>query len=306
MSRIVVIGSINMDLVTNVSNFPQRGETIQCNNFTYFSGGKGANQAVAAAYNGGEVQMIGAVGNDSFAKELVGNLEASHVSTEGILIQEGYSGLAFITVEQSGENQIILAPGSNVKFNYDEIKDKILWGEIGTILLQNEIKWDTTVAVMRAAKEYDVPVWFNPAPAIKIEKELMSYIHTCILNETEIEFITGINIKRVDDSIEAALFMLNLGVKEVIVTLGEKGCVYVSECDKLHIPSFKVNAVDTTAAGDTFIGAYAAATSRRMSKKDALQYAVAASALTVTRPGAQISIPRTDEVEQFILCYKEN
>ena len=300
MSRIVVIGSINMDLVTSVKAFPKAGETIHSTSLAYFSGGKGANQAVAAARNGADVQMVGAVGTDSFAQELISNLESSGVNTKSILQQEGNSGLALITVEHAGENQIILAPGSNISFTYRDIEQKIAWQDASAVLLQNEINWETTIEVMKAAKQYGVPVWFNPAPAIKIETELMQYIHTCILNETEIEVITGIEIHSAEDAVKAASFMIQQGMREVVVTLGEKGCVYISEEEQLTIPAFKVDAVDTTAVGDTFIGTYAAAVSKGRSKLEALQYAVAASALTVTKNGAQASIPTEQEVTQFM------
>lgn len=301
MKKIVVVGSINMDLVANVAAFPQPGETVHSLGIGYHPGGKGANQAVAAARSGAKVQMIGAVGSDSFADALIDNLAGCGVDTSGILRKEGHSGLALITVDASGENQIVLSAGSNKAFAYEEIEGKIDWNEAFAILLQNEINPDTTAAVMKAAKQRGVPVWFNPAPALKLERPTLSLIHTCILNETEIELITGVKVAGTEDAVRAAGQLLEAGVTQAVVTLGDKGCVWVGpggEC--CHVPAYRVKAVDTTAAGDTFIGAMAAASCTGLPIRQALKYAVAASALAVTKPGAQASIPARREVEQLI------
>lgn len=292
---------MNMDLVTSVAALPKPGETIHSSGVSYFPGGKGANQAVAAARSGASVQMIGAVGTDSFGQTLIDNLAESGVDTASILQKEGHSGLALITVEQSGENHIVLAAGSNKAFSYEEIADRMMWEDAYAILLQNEIDWDTTVAVMQAAKQKGVPVWFNPAPALQVERSLLSRIDTCILNETEIEMITGTKVSSIEDAVEASEQLLAAGVKQVIVTLGDRGCVWIDQAgEPIHVPAFKVCAVDTTAAGDTFIGALAAAMCDEMPITEALRYAVAASALTVTREGAQASIPTRQEVENML------
>jgi ribokinase len=301
MKKIVVVGSMNMDLVTTVAAFPKPGETIHSLGVGYFPGGKGANQAVAAARSGASVQMIGAVGTDSFAQTLIDNLAESGVDTSSILRKDGHSGLAVITVEQSGENQIVLAAGSNKAFTYEEIGPLITWDEAYAILLQNEINWETTVAVMKDAKQRGVPVWFNPAPALKLEESLLPLIHTCILNETEIELITGAKVSGAEDAVQAAKLLLDAGVTQVIVTLGDKGCVWVDRAgEPCHVPAFRVKAVDTTAAGDTFIGALASASCEGLPVPEALRFAVAASALAVTRQGAQASIPTKQEIEQMI------
>ena len=301
MKKIVVVGSINMDLVTNVEAFPRPGETIHSMGVAYHPGGKGANQAVAAARSGARVQMIGAVGTDSFAQTLIDNLAESGADTANILRKEGHSGLAVITVEQSGENQIILAGGSNKAFSFDEIEGRIAWDEAYAILLQNEIAWDTTAAVMREAKRRGVPVWLNPAPALKLERETLALIHTCILNETEIEVITGEKVSGAEDAMRAAKLLLDAGVEQVVVTLGDKGCAWVRRGgEPVVVPAFKVRAVDTTAAGDTFIGAAAAAACEGKPMLEALRFAAAASAIAVTREGAQASIPVRDEVERLL------
>lgn len=301
MKNIVVVGSINMDLVTNVAAFPKPGETIHSLGVGYHPGGKGANQAVAAARSGARVQMVGAVGTDSFARTLIDNLAASGVDTDSILRKEGHSGLAVITVEQSGENHIVLAAGSNKAFTFEEIEGRIAWDEAYAVLLQNEIDWETTVSVMRAAKRKGVPVWFNPAPALKLEPPVLSLIHTCILNETEIELITGVKVAGTEDAARAAGQLLEAGVTQVVVTLGDKGCVWVGPGgESCRVPAFRVKAVDTTAAGDTFIGALAAASCDGMPVTDALRRAAAASAIAVTRQGAQASIPTRQEVDAFM------
>jgi len=301
VKKIVVVGSINMDLVTNVEAFPRPGETIHSLGVAYLPGGKGANQAVAAARSGASVRMVGAVGTDSFAQTLIDNLADSGVDTSGVLRKEGHSGLAVITVDRSGENHIVLAGGSNKAFGYGEIEGRIPWDEAHAVLLQNEIDWSVTEAVMREAGRRGVPVWFNPAPALKLEPEVLGLIHTCILNETEIEVITGAKVSGADDAVPAAGRLLEAGVRQVVVTLGDKGCVWVGrEGEPVHVPAFKVQAVDTTAAGDTFIGAMAAASCEGKPVPEALRYAAAASALAVTRHGAQASIPARDEVERLL------
>jgi ribokinase len=301
MKKIVVVGSINMDLVTTVAAFPRPGETIHSLGVGYHPGGKGANQAVAAARSGASVQMVGAVGTDSFGQTLIDNLAVSGVDTAGILRKEGHSGLAVITVNSSGENQIVLAGGSNKAFRFDEIEDRIAWDEAFAILLQNEIDLAATEAVMREAKRRGVPVWFNPAPAFKPEREMLGLIHTCILNETEIETITGAKVSGAEDAVRAAGLLLDAGVTQAVVTLGDKGCVRVGrDGGPVHVPAFRVRAVDTTAAGDTFIGAMAAAAREGKPVAEALRFAAAASALTVTRHGAQSSIPVRQEVERLL------
>jgi len=301
MKEIVVVGSINMDLVTNVEAFPRPGETIHSLGVAYLPGGKGANQAVAAARSGARVRMVGAVGTDSFAQTLIDHLAASGVDTSGVLRKEGHSGLALITVDRSGENQIVLAGGSNRAFGFGEIAERIPWDEAFAVLLQNEIDWAATEAVMREARARGVPVWFNPAPALRLPREVLGLIDTCVLNETEIEVITGAAVSGAEDAERAAGLLLDAGVGQVVVTLGEKGCVRVGrDSGSVRVPAFRVRPVDTTAAGDTFIGAMAAASCEGRPVEEALRFAAAAAAIAVTRPGAQASIPARDETERLL------
>ena len=301
MKHIVVVGSINMDLVANVEAFPKPGETIHSRGVAFLTGGKGANQAVAAARSGARVRMIGAVGTDSFGQTLIDHLAASGVDTAGVLRKEGHSGLAIITVDRTGENHIVLAGGSNKAFGFGEIEGLIPWDGAFAVLLQNEIDWPANEAVMREAGRRGVPVWFNPAPALKLDGDVPGLIDTCILNETEIGVITGERVSGADDAVRAAGLLLEAGASQVIVTLGDKGCVRVGrDGGTVHVPALKVRAVDTTAAGDTFIGALAAASCEGKSAEEALRFAAAAAALAVTRPGAQASIPARDEVERML------
>lgn len=301
LSNLYIIGSLNMDIVSNVKKFPVPGETIHSHQLQYFSGGKGANQAVAAARSGASCYMVGAVGQDSFAQVLIDELAASKVNTRHVLRKEGTSGTAIITVEESGENYIVLSPGSNGKLTPQDIDEQVDWKDTFAILLQNEISWETNRHIIRRAKEEGVTVWLNPAPAISIPQELWQDIDTFIMNETETTVITGIEVVDKSSATLAAEHLIDQGVSRIIITLGKQGCIYADASgNKYAIPAYEVKVVDTTAAGDTFIGAYAAACMRGESIDEALRYATASSALTVTKSGAQASIPYLEDVMSFM------
>ncbi|MCR8657584.1 ribokinase [Paenibacillus endoradicis] len=301
MKKLLVIGSVNMDIVSGVKQFPLPGETIDSISLSYFPGGKGANQAVAAARSGANCYMIGAVGNDGFADKLTHELARSGVRVDHVLRKQGASGIAIITVNEEGENNIVIAKGSNSKLTSADIDEHVHWEAVYAVLLQNEISWDTTKYVIEQAKTASVAVWLNPAPAVSIPQTLWSSIDTFIMNETETAVITGIQVDNEQSALQAAMLLIAKGVKRVIITLGEHGCVYADvQGEQYSIPAIKVKAVDTTAAGDTFIGAFAAASFAGEGTKQALVYAVAASALAVTKAGAQSSIPTREEVISFI------
>jgi ribokinase len=304
MMSIVVVGSINMDIVNEVKKHPLPGETIHGFSTKYFPGGKGANQAVAAARTGGEVTMIGAVGDDAFAQVLIASLEESGIYVRNVLHKQGNSGLAFITVDEHGENSIILSAGANGLLKAEDIwGDQTFFDSTSIVLLQNEIPWDTNLKVMKEASKKGARILFNPAPAMKVPKELFPFIHTLILNETEAEVLTGLQIGYEYARAEAAITeLLNSGIQSVILTLGSKGCLYMGS-DRVIIacPAFQVKAVDTTAAGDTFIGAYACALMEGTAISESLRFASAAAAITVTREGAQASIPTKAQVNAFLI-----
>ncbi|MEH7306995.1 ribokinase [Neobacillus drentensis] len=305
--NILVIGSINMDIVNRVGKHPLLGETIKGLGTIYSPGGKGANQAVAAALAGGQVTMLGAVGKDPFSLELVASLEKSNVNTSEMIIKEGTSGMAFITVDEAGENSIILSEGSNGQLSKKDVEERLnLLDEADILLLQNEIPLETTLFVLKEAARRQVQTYFNPAPALKIPTDAFPLIDFLILNETEVEVVTGIRIDKVEAQERAINWLINHGVKAVILTLGEQGSHYYSTIESTILtPGFKVNAVDTTAAGDTFIGSFAAAKASGKGTKEALLFATAASAITVTRGGAQNSIPMKKEIEEFLQENKE-
>jgi ribokinase len=308
MGKIAVVGSINMDVVNRVDRHPLPGETVSGLETAYIPGGKGANQAVAAARAGAQVLMIGAVGQDPFGGPLVEALGKAGVDTAGVLEKEGTSGMAFITVDAHGENNIILSSGANGRLSVEDMEAGLIGaaaGDVGVgldgVLLQNEIPWETTSAAVRRARALGATVYLNPAPARKVEDEVLALVDVLVVNETEAAAISGMKVDSRENAEAAAEWLLGRGVREVIVTLGAAGVVYASkEGERVSVPAFRVEAVDTTAAGDTFIGAYAAARNRGDSVQEALRWANAAAAIAVTRPGAQSSIPYADEVYRWL------
>jgi ribokinase len=301
MSKIVVVGSINVDIVNRVKEYPVPGQTINSEGTEFFYGGKGANQAVAAARSGGNVSMVGAVGTDPFGKEVLGALQGQGVDTSNITAKPGATGMAFITVNAAGQNQIILAEGANGSLLPEDAQRLSILDTAKIILLQNEIPWKTNLSVLHMAKAKGIQVLFNPAPAIRIPDDVLQLIGTLILNESEAEYITGHPVNGKDDAVCAIRQLLDRGVNEAIITLGAQGSLYMNHRgDCTFTPAVPVKAVDTTSAGDTFIGYYAARICSGKPVEEALQYATAAAAFSVTRNGAQASIPGYEEVDQFI------
>lgn len=291
-----------MDVVNQVDKHPLPGETIHGLGTNYHPGGKGANQAVAASLAGGEVHILGAVGTDPFANELITSLQRYGVRTEAILKKEGTSGLAFITVDSTGENNIILSAGANGLISIDDVDRHLsLFENVDYVLLQNEIPWSVGRYMIETARNKGIQVCLNPAPTFKVEDDVLAQLNILVINETEAEVITGLSVTS-DQEIEAAArHLLEKGVKEVLLTLGEKGCFHMNqEGTKYSVQAHKVQAIDTTSAGDTFIGAFIVKRGEGASIMESLRFAAAASALTVTRAGAQSSIPTREEIETFI------
>ena len=295
MKNILIIGSINIDLVINTDILPKLGETIHGRNFMTAYGGKGANQAVAVAKLYGKADMIGAVGSDEFGKLLKGNLEANHVETKGVKIADTNSGVAVITV-CGGDNHIILDGGANDAVSpawIDENLDLIKNADI--VIFQLEIPMETIIYAAKKAKECSCKVLLNPAPAAKLPEELLAYTDIIIPNEHEAAIITGH-----ENEVDALKALYDNGNRNVIVTLGSKGCIYNDGKEIKSQTPFKVKAVDSTAAGDSFIGGYCSALCEGKTMEEAIRFATAVSAITVSRPGASVSIPTRTEVEEFL------
>ncbi len=307
-NKLLVVGSMNMDIVQKVQAFPLPGETIHGGETAFYPGGKGANQAVAAARAGGDCAMVGAVGSDPFADTLIGGLEEQGVQAGLVRKKSGASGIAIITVNGEGENTIVLSPGANGLLSANDALSALPdWSGVYAVLLQNEIPPETTDEVIRAAAAAGVRVYLNPAPARELSNELMAFIDTLIVNETEAAAVSGMRVTDSDSAKKAAERLALMGAGTVIVTLGDKGCICRDgNGGMLEVPAFRASPVDTTAAGDTFIGAYAAAMSRGSGTRESLVFASAAAALAVGKAGAQASIPSEEEIVAFIGLAKTN
>jgi ribokinase len=300
MSRILVVGSMNMDIVTRVSRHPLPGETIHGKGTVLYSGGKGANQAVAASRSGAAVSIAGGLGDDFYGKEIRRLLSIDGIDQEYIRNKQELTGIAIINIDDQGENNIILSKGANGEYGEADL-ESLDFSRFDAILLQNEIPWNVNRIVIERAASYNIKVFMNPAPAFQIERRYFPMIGVLILNELEARELTKMEIVNPKDALAAAKWLTAQGVEEVIVTIGERGSLYVHR-DGSHVstPAFQVKTIDTTAAGDTFIGAFAAKYLLKQSIEDCLMFASAAAALAVSREGAQSSIPTAQQVSRFI------
>jgi len=300
MADIIVVGSINADLVVRAPRFPLPGETIQGEDLATIPGGKGANQAVAAARLGADVAMVGRVGTDSFGTSLIENLKQNHVNATRVHRDEIVAtGTAIIVVDAHGQNSIVLSPGANAKVEPADVEPASFL-DSKLLLLQLEIPTETVLHAARLAKESGLRVLLNPAPARELPNELLALVDFIIPNETELAQLTKQTVSDEKSAETAARSLVTGEAQIVIVTLGANGTLIVNRNSAKHIPSFKVNVVDTTAAGDAFIGGFAVALLGGQSLEDAVQYASACGALAVTKFGAQPSLPTADEVKQFL------
>ena len=289
-----------MDIVSYVSRLPKPGETISGEGFLTNSGGKGLNQAVACSRLGGSTYMVGAIGDDSYGQALIKTLTDFVVDASCVTTVDTHSGIAVITVS-SGQNSIIISGGANMQLPAQYVVDTLTqYAQKGDILLtQLETPIDVTYAALKTAKKLGMTTILNPAPAVILDKELYPLVDIITPNETETQILTGI-LPEDPDSINKGLgALIALGVKSAIITLGSNGIALYTDGKAALIPAVKVKAVDTTAAGDTFVGTLSSALSRGEALESACKLGVKAAALTCTRKGAAISIPSLDEVHAF-------
>ena len=301
MKKIAVVGSLNMDIVIETPHMPKGGETISGRNVTLIPGGKGANQAYAVGKLGGDITMIGAVGRDSSGDALLENLKSVNVNVSGIRrMEEGVTGQAYITVDDHGENSIILIAGTNGLVTKELIDDHMeILREGDIVIMQLEIPLDVVEYVKEFAVEEGKTVIVDPAPAISnIPDHFWKGIDYIKPNETELAILTGLKMETREELVQGARMMIGKGVKNVIVTLGGDGCLFVTNETEEFFQSHKVKAVDTTAAGDSFTAAFALALSQGKEYKEAIELGQKVSSIVVTRKGAQTSIPTMGEVNQ--------
>lgn len=301
-NKIVVIGSCNTDMVITTDRLPKPGETVLGGDFKMFAGGKGANQAVAAARLGGNVSFIAKIGDDLFGKQSIEKFKGEGIDIQHIFMDSHLpTGVALITVDQKGENCIAVASGANAALTPPHIeKVKEIIENAAILLMQLEIPIETVEYTAKLAYEKGIKVILNPAPATSLSDKLLKCLYAIIPNIIEAENLSGIKINDWDSAKQAANIISSKGVDIVVITLGENGALIKDGPNYYGIPGSKVDVVDTTAAGDTFCGAFCVALSEKYSVEQAAEIANKAASISVSRQGAQSSIPYRKEV----FCYK--
>ncbi|MBQ8309432.1 MAG: ribokinase [Clostridia bacterium] len=300
MKNILVIGSINVDYVIHTERLPKLGETLTGSDFAMNFGGKGANQAMALAKTGCNVKMLGAVGKDLSGELAINNLKSFGIDTTDVITVDAPTGAAVITV-CGGDNHIILDIGANAYVTPDAIAEReALFDWADYVVMQYEIPMESVLFAARMTKKHGKKVVLNPAPVKEADPELFRFVDMIIPNEFEAQLITGISPNDEATTKQAIRALQALGCETVIITLGKRGCAY-TEGDSIGTAGiYPVKVVDTTAAGDSFIGGLCKSLCEGKSMSDAVAYASAVSSITVSRPGAGISIPTADEVEDFL------
>ncbi|KJZ60392.1 ribokinase [Pseudomonas fluorescens] len=300
-AKVVVIGSLNMDLVTRAPRLPRGGETLIGESFSTVSGGKGANQAVAAARLGAQVSMVGCVGSDAYGEELRGALLAEQIDCQAVSTVDDSSGVALIVVDDNSQNAIVIVAGANGALTPAVIDrfDAVLQAA-DVIICQLEVPDATVGHALKRGRELGKTVILNPAPASRpLPADWYASIDYLIPNESEASALSGLPVDSLASAETAATRLIAMGAGKVIITLGAQGSLFANGKGFEHFPAPKVKAVDTTAAGDTFVGGFAAALAAGKSEADAIRFGQVAAALSVTRAGAQPSIPTLSDVQAF-------
>ncbi|KQN54605.1 ribokinase [Pseudomonas sp. Leaf48] len=300
-AKVVVVGSLNMDLVTRASRLPKGGETLIGESFSVVSGGKGANQAVAAARLGAQVSMIGCVGRDAYGDALRAALLAEQIDCQAVSTVDGSSGVALIVVDDNSQNSIVIVPGANGALTADQLKrfDPVLQAA-DLLICQLEVPDATVGHALKRGRELGKIVILNPAPASRaLPAHWYGSIDYLIPNESEAAALSGVAVDSLDTAQAAATKLIDMGAGKVIITLGAQGSLFADGNSFQHFPAPSVKAVDTTAAGDTFVGGFAAALAAGKGEAEAIRFGQVAAALSVTRAGAQPSIPALSDVQAF-------
>ncbi|NMD37850.1 MAG: ribokinase [Christensenellaceae bacterium] len=301
MAKICVIGSLNIDLTVSVPRFHMPGETIFSNDFKTFAGGKGGNQAVAAAKLSNEVMMVGKLGDDQYANFYIDLMDDLKINHDAVLkSKDAPSGIALIEVDETGENRIIVVSGANMLVDVAQIKNylnRIL--EYDIFLFQLEIPLEPMVYLVEILKEHNKIIILDPAPARELPDELISNVTILTPNEVELGILSNMPTKTNDDVVLAAKSLIARGAKKVIAKLGSRGAMLVTENSNTMVPAYKVNAIDTTAAGDSFNAGLATALGKHFDDCKAIRFANAVAAISTTSMGAQGAMPSLKDVKEF-------
>jgi ribokinase len=300
--KIVVLGSSNIDLILRISRFHHPGETILAENVVTVFGGKGANQAIASKRLGGEVIFITKLGNDNYGQSYYQYLIKNGIDKKCLLKDKKRpTGIALIELTQKGENRIIVAPGANRSLGEKDLKGFIqVWSEVRVFVTQLEIPIATVKMGLEMAKHHGAITLLNPSPPIHLPSDILSLVDFTVPNEWEGRFLTGLKLNGGQDIPKIARRLLEMGTKNVVMTLGPKGLLFKNRNEEIRMKAFKVNVVDTTAAGDAFMGALACGLSENRPIREVLRFANGAGALATTKLGAQPSLPLRKDLERFL------
>ncbi len=299
MSEIIVLGSLNMDLVVRAERMPSPGETVRGEGFTTVPGGKGANQAAAAAKLGAEVWMVGRVGADDFGRTMLANLVAQGIETSCVTTDPGApSGVALITLDAEGENTIVVAPGANNCVTMGDVRDAAhLLEGAGFLVMQLEIPLDVVRGAISIAHDRGVPVVLNAAPAARVDSGFLRDVDYLVVNMLEAQLLAGESVIDLPSAARAARTLHRMGPPVVVVTMGAQGAYLFNEQQSLHLPAHRVEVVDTTAAGDAFVGGFVVALQRGYPLAEAVRYGTCAGTCATMRLGAQTSLPSPAQVQ---------